>query len=66
MRERDQERGGAWGRGRTPGARGPRPGQAGPHRGSKSYGTHNHRSEFKSWNETEQNTRLSTTLDKEI
>jgi hypothetical protein len=58
--------GGAWGRDRTPGAREPRPGRAGPHRGSKSHGTHNHRSEFKSWNETEQNTRLSTTSDKEI
>jgi hypothetical protein len=54
------------GRGRAPGARGPS--WAGPHRGSKSRGTHNHRSEFnlrsKIRNETKQYTQLNTTSDK--
>jgi hypothetical protein len=77
MRERDQGRGRADGEGQ--GARGAwaelgraglgwaRSGWAGPHRGSKSYGTHNHRSKFNSRskirNETEQHTRLNTTSD---
>jgi hypothetical protein len=43
-------------------------GWAGPHSGSKSRGTHNHRSEFNSRskirNETKQHTRLNTTSDK--
>jgi hypothetical protein len=61
---------------RAPGARMPSwaglgwvgSGWAGPHRGSKSHGTHNHRSEFNSrskiQNETKQHTRLNTTSDK--
>jgi hypothetical protein len=71
MRGKDQGRGRTHGEGQ--GARGARTelgragsGWAGPHHGSKPRGTHNHRSEFKSQNETEQNTRLSTTSDKEI
>ena len=58
-------------RGRAPGARGPGcagSGWAGPHRGSKSRGTHNHRSESnlqnRIRNETKQHTRLNTTSDK--
>jgi hypothetical protein len=47
-----------------------KPGWAGPYRGSKSHGTHNHRSESNSRNkirnETKQHTRLNTTSDKEI
>jgi hypothetical protein len=62
MRGKDQGRGGA----RTGRARAP--GWAGPHCGSKSRGTHNHRSEFNSRskirNETKQHTRLNTTSDK--
>jgi hypothetical protein len=48
MRERDQGRGHAWGGHGAPGARGPSLaglGWAGPHRGAKSHGTHNRRSE---------------------
>jgi hypothetical protein len=68
MRGKDQGRGAhAWGGAGCQGRVGRAElGRAGPHRGSKPRGTHNHRSEFKSWNETKQNTQLSTTSDKEI
>jgi hypothetical protein len=49
------------GRGMAPGARGPRLGRAGLHRGSKSRGSHNHRSEYK--RETKSETRRSNRCD---
>jgi hypothetical protein len=63
MRERETRGGGAWGgHGRQGRAGRARLGWAGPHRGSKSHGTHNHRSEFNSRskirNETKQHTRF--------
>jgi hypothetical protein len=64
-RKRTGEGGHAWGAGGARGARAElgraRLGWAGPHCGSKSHGTHNHRSEIK--RETESETRLSDARD---
>jgi hypothetical protein len=47
-------------------ARAGRLGRAGSRARTEAHNTRDHRSESKSRNETEQNTRLSTTSDKEI
>jgi hypothetical protein len=71
-RKGEKGRGRAWGRGRAPGAGGPeragwdKLGRVGSQAGTEAPNTRDHRSESKSWNKTKQNTRLSTTSDKEI
>jgi hypothetical protein len=63
MREMERREGRAWGRGRASRARGPERvswvglGRAGSRAGTEAHNTRDHRSEFKSRNETEQNTR---------